>query len=162
MMQPNLSLTPEIVNAPSSAYVYLEKRGEIGVVARSAWDEFEAIALGKLERDRMEGQWALTLVESQSGSSVNGVYQAGFAYRSEPSKALPDGLRVRRFDGGRYAKFVLKGSFKQLPLAYPLAIERTMKAGLRMRHAFFMETYSGIPDRVPESELVTEIYVPIE
>ena len=160
-MNVDLSRQPEIMNGPTSNFVYLEDKGDFMTIAHPLWQKLHDVASGKLERDKMARMMGLSLMDSSS-KAPGGTYQAGFEYRAEPSKALPPGMLVRRLDGGRYARFLLKGPYAHLAVAYPLAMQRVAEAGLKMRHAFFMEAYLNTPEEVPEAELLTEILIPIQ
>jgi len=160
-MNVDLSRQPEIVNGPTSTFVYLEAKGDFMKIAHPLWQQLHDVAHGKLEKDKMARMMGLSLMEAGAGVP-GGTYQAGFEYRGEPTKALPLGMKVRHLDGGRYARFLMRGPYAHLAVAYPLAMQRVAEAGLKMRHAFFMEAYLNTPEDTEESELLTEIFIPIQ
>ncbi|MES2963081.1 MAG: GyrI-like domain-containing protein [Bdellovibrionota bacterium] len=157
----DLSPKPELVTGPTSTFVYIEKIGEFMKVARPAWEELHKVALGNLEKDKMAQMMGLSLLNPDS-KIPGGTYQAGFSYKSDPSKALPGAMKVRKLEGGRYAKFLLKGPYMHLAQAYPMAMQRVVDAGLKIRPAFFMEAYLNTPEDTAEAELLTEIYIPVQ
>ena len=77
--------------------------------------------------------------------------------------AIPDGLVEERVDGGRFACFTHVGSYQQLGNAWMrLKRELIPAGGYLLRDATSYEFYVNDPGQVPESELKTEICVPIE
>ena len=66
------------------------------------------------------------------------------------------------FKGGKYARFVLTGSYSNLGAASGRVFERVKELDLKRRDDFCIESYVNDPKTTPESELVTEILIPIE
>jgi DNA gyrase inhibitor GyrI len=87
------------------------------------------------------------------------VYRAGFALAAEPVK-LPAGLEYELFEGGQYSRFVLTGSYRELPAATGRVFEYVAKNNLMLRMDFCIENYVSNPQTTPEDRLVTEILVP--
>lgn len=160
-MNVNLSLRPEVVTGPTSHFVYVENVGALAEVARRSWNELHSLR-DELELDRISRMMGLSRIDPGHPSAAVGVYQAGYEYVSAPSRPLPSGMKMRILEDGRYAKFILRGSYSQLPYAYPLAIKRVAESGLKLRQAFYIETYINTPMTAREEDLITEIYVPVE
>lgn len=77
--------------------------------------------------------------------------------------AIPAGLVEERVDGGRFACFTHVGSYQQLGNAWMRLKRELIPAGGHvLRDATSYEFYLNDPGQVPESELKTEICVPIE
>lgn len=105
----NLKETPEIVAWPETHYVFLERTGSVPENARLTWQEFQRL-VGELKRAAVvTGFLSLYKMDPL-------VYRAGASVANEP-KRLPGTLRYERFEGGKYARFILPGSYSQLPKA---------------------------------------------
>lgn len=160
-MQPNLTSKPEVVQGPTLPFMYVEKVGEFEKVARLAWDELHGTIMPVLEHEKFSAMMGLSKMDPKT-SAPGGTYQAGVVYKSEPSK-VPSGIKLRKLDGGRYAKFMLKGPYEQLGPSYPIAMQRVTEAGLKIRgDAFFMESYVNNPMTTAKEDLLTEIYIPVQ
>ncbi len=86
-------------------------------------------------------------------------YRAGVSLASPP-KDLPEGLQYTNFEGGKYSRFVLTGSYSNLPDASRRVFEIVSTTGLPMRVDYCIENYLNDPKNTPEDELVTEIMIP--
>ena len=87
------------------------------------------------------------------------IYRAGFAVSGKP-ETLPPGFQYEEFQGGKYARFVLTGSYSQLPEACGKVFSIVEKTNLPMRDGFFGENYVNDPNTTPEDQLQTEILIP--
>jgi DNA gyrase inhibitor GyrI len=86
-------------------------------------------------------------------------YRAGFILAAAP-KALPPELTYEEFPGGTYSRFVLTGSYANLPRASGRVWEIVSRTGLQTRPDFAIENYANDPSSTPEAELITEILIP--
>ena len=112
--------------------------------------------------------------------ALPGAMMAGL-YKDDPSKtpqdqlrsaaavlipegaAIPEGLVEERVDGGRFACVTHVGSYEQLGNSWMRLKRELIPAGGHvLRDATSYEFYLNDPGQVPESELKTEICVPIE
>lgn len=85
---------------------------------------------------------------------------AGFQIFSEPS--LPDALSITSINEGRYAILDLKGPYSQIQHAQDyLMHEWFPRSGNKPRKSPLLKVYLNDPSRTPESELLTEICLPI-
>lgn len=76
---------------------------------------------------------------------------------------LPEGARVDILPGGRFAMAVHEGSYAGLPAAWAEMVGKAMPAaGMSYRAGLCFEVYRTDPDHVPQEELITELYEPIE
>jgi DNA gyrase inhibitor GyrI len=87
------------------------------------------------------------------------VYRAGLAL-SEPPHQLPQGMEYSYFKGGKYSKFVLTGSYKDLPEACGRVFEIVETDKILTRDDFCLENYITDPGKTPEDENITEILIP--
>ncbi len=87
------------------------------------------------------------------------LYRAGVSLAAEP-KNLPEKLTYEKFRGGKYSKFVLTGSYANLPEASGRVFEMVSEKKIQMREDFCIENYANDPRTTPEDQLVTEILIP--
>jgi AraC family transcriptional regulator len=85
---------------------------------------------------------------------------AGIAVRED--LALPDGFEQVRLAAGRHAVLRLIGPYAGLPAAWTWLYATWLpQSGLAPRDAPACEVYRNTPGQVPETELVTEICIPV-
>lgn len=149
-----LTMEPNPVEFPETHYVFIEKRGPIPDNAPQAWHEVEKYFAAIAQHNTMTGFLSLYRMDE-------GIYRAGAALAAAPQQ-LPAGLRYERFAGGRYRKFVLRGSYAQLGPATGQAVRMMQDSGARLRDDFNIERYVNDPRSTPEDELITEILFPVE
>jgi effector-binding domain-containing protein len=148
----NLTLEPTIVDWPETDYVFVEKVGPFMQNAPQAWLEAHKLAPALTEHNQITGYMSLYKMGPQ-------VYRAGFAL-DRPPKDLPEGLAYERFPGGKYSRFVLTGSYSQLPAASGAVWNAVAEKKIAVRDDFAIENYINDPRQTPEDELITEILVP--
>jgi predicted transcriptional regulator YdeE len=150
-----LTTKPDVIDWPVSHYVFVEKGGPFHENAPKAWQELKAKvpAIGKIAD--------ITRYTSFYKLEPKMLYRAGVVVKDKPAK-LPAGLSYETFKGGKYARFVLTGSYMQLPEACGKVFEIVQKTKLPVRDDFFLENYVNNPDNTPEDKLVTEILVPVK
>jgi effector-binding domain-containing protein len=148
----NLNETPQSVEWPETHYVYLEKVGPFMQNAPAAWNEVHKLIPAVAEHSQITGYMSLYEVGPQ-------IYRAGVAVAAAPS-GLPVGLQYEIFSGGKYCKFVLTGSYANLPKACGRVAELAQELKLPVRDGFNIENYINDPRVTPEDQLITEILVP--
>ena len=87
------------------------------------------------------------------------IYRAGVQV-DHPPKNLPTGFQYIQFHGGKYSKFVLTGSYTQLPEACGQVFEIVQRTKIPVEQNFFVENYVNDPKTTPEDQLITEILIP--
>jgi DNA gyrase inhibitor GyrI len=155
----NLTTESEIITLPPEPLVYIEKRGAFMTVAPLAWREFGPIARSAFDKNQITGIMGLGRVDKALGEAGN-IYQAGLTLRSAPD-TLPAGVQLRQLPGGKYARFLLTGSYAQLAAAMPRAFAILENKGISRRDEFCMERYLNDVAVTPEAELKTEILIPV-
>jgi predicted transcriptional regulator YdeE len=144
----------DVITFPVTHYVYVEKIGPFQETAPKAWQEIhqfkESISNAGC---KITGAFSMYKVESQ-------LYRAGFSVSHEPETTLPEPLEYTLFNGGNYLRFVLTGSYMQLPKACGRVFEIVEKSKLPTTDNFYLENYVNDPFTTPESELKTEILIP--
>jgi effector-binding domain-containing protein len=64
------------------------------------------------------------------------------------------------FEGGKYSRFVLTGSYSNLPEASGRVFEIVSEKKIRLREDYCIENYVNDPRTTPEEQWVTEILLP--
>jgi DNA gyrase inhibitor GyrI len=148
----NLTEKVEIVQWPITHYIYFEKIGPFYETAPQAWNALHQMVPAISKNNQITGYLSLYKVKPQ-------VYRAGLAL-SEPPHQLPQGMEYSYFKGGKYSKFVLTGSYKDLPEACGRVFEIVGEGKIQMRDDFCMENYTTDPGKTPEDKNITEILIP--
>ena len=150
----SLKLTeePDIVTWPETHYVFVEKIGPFQETAPQAWQDLHPVVALILEHNKITGYMSLY----KAGPKI---YRAGVAVAAEP-KNLPENVRHEKFKGGKYSRFVLTGSYANLPEASGRVFEIVAEKKIQMRDDYCIENYKNDPRTTPEDQLVTEILIP--
>jgi DNA gyrase inhibitor GyrI len=148
----NLTQEPEIVTWPETHYVFVEKIGPFQNTAPQAWQNLHLLVSAISEHNEITGY--LSLYKAQPK-----IYRAGVSLAAEPVK-LPAGLEYERFKGGKHSRFVLTGSYSNLPQASGHVFEIVSQKKIKLRDDFCIENYVNDPRKTPEEQLVTEILIP--
>ena len=148
----NLTLEPEIVTWPETHYVFIERGGPFMKTAPQAWQDLHPLKSLISESNKITGAMALYKMSPDT-------YRAGFILDA-PAKALPSEISYEKFPGGKYSRFVLTGSYSNLPQASGRVWEYVSKNDIMLRPDFAIENYLNDPMHTPEEKLVTEILVP--
>jgi len=151
----NLTETPDSVTWPDTIYCFVEKIGPFQDTARAAWEELMQAVPTFPDKSKLTHRFFARYKVERS------IYRAGVALTA-PLAKLPPGLRCETFKGGKYARFVLTGSYSNLGAASGRVFERVKELALKRRDDFCVESYVNDPKTTPESELVTEILIPVE
>jgi DNA gyrase inhibitor GyrI len=150
----SLKLTeePNIVAWPETHYVFVEKIGPFQETAPQAWQSVHQVVPEIPEQNKITGYLSLYKVEAR-------LYRAGVALAAEPQN-LPPSLKYEKFKGGKYSRFVLTGSYANLPEASGRVFEIVEEQKIQMRDDYCIENYTNDPRTTPEDQLVTEILIP--
>jgi len=147
-----LTEEPEVVTWPETHYVFVEKIGPFQNTAPQAWQEVHPLVPRISEHNKVAGYMSLYKVGPN-------IYRAGVAVAAEP-KNLSENVRYEKFKGGKYSKFVLTGSYANLPEASGRVFEIVAEKKIQMRDDYCIENYTNDPRTTPEDQLVTEILIP--
>lgn len=148
----NLTEEPDVVVWPKTHYVFIEKIGPFQKAAPQAWQQLHQLVPRIAESNQITGFLSLYKMSPNT-------YRAGVSM-AEPPKDLPEGVEYSLFEGGKYSRFVLTGSYSNLPNASRRVFEIVSKTELPMRLDYCIENYANDPKKTPEEELVTEIMIP--
>ncbi len=147
-----LTQEPQIVTWPEMHYVFIEKIGPFQNTAPQAWQEVHPLVPGISEHNKITGYMSLYKVGAK-------LYRAGVSLAAEP-KNLPANLTYEKFKGGKYSRFVLTGSYANLPEASGRVFEIVAEKKIQMRDDYCIENYTKDPRITPADQLVTEILIP--
>jgi predicted transcriptional regulator YdeE len=147
-----LTEKPTVAAWPATHYVFIEKIGPFQTTAPQAWQELHGLLPQVPKENDIQKHFALYKVPEQ-------IYRAGVSLAAAP-KNLPSGLAYELLPGGTYSKFVLTGSWSNLPEASGKVFEMVSQQKLQVRDDFNIENYLNKPDRTPEDQLITEILIP--
>ena len=148
-----LNLEPETVQWPETHYVFIEKQGPFPTIAPQAWTELHALTGAIAEHNTITGYMSLYRMGP-------GIYRAGVSVAAKPTQ-LPAGVAYENFAGGKYARFVLTGSYAQLGPATGKVVETVRERGLPLRDDFHIEHYVNDPRVTTEEQLITHILFPV-
>lgn len=148
----NLTAEPEVVHRPAMHYVFLERTGSIPANAQGAWQAVEKFAAQIATSGQIIGACALYRMQPE-------VYRAGYVVAERPA-SVPDGLSYEEVPGGKYARFVLRGPYSQLPEATARAFQLVGEKQVPLRDGFNIENYVTDPRTTPQEQSVTEILFP--
>ena len=147
-----LTQEPEIITWPETHYVFIEKTGPFMTAAPQAWQKLHQLTPQISEHNKINGYMSLYKTEPK-------IYRAGVSVASPP-KDLPEGLEYTKFKGGKYSRFVLTGSFSNLPEASRRVFQIVAEKKIQLRDDYCIENYVNDPRTTPEEQLITEILVP--
>jgi DNA gyrase inhibitor GyrI len=159
-MKIDLTTKPEIIEMESRPFLYLEKIGPFMVQAPKAWQEFWEITNDITKALSIKAMAGLSRTDESKSGDERFIYQAGLFLNNSPN-VVPNGLKLRVHPGGKYARFMLTGSYSQLPHGFSQAIAILERQGISVRNEFCAEIYLNTPQDTEEKNLKTEILVPI-
>src|SRR5882757_4642364 len=148
----NLTTEPEIVTQPETHYVFLERVGPFASTAGQAWQDLHRLEPAISKHNQINGAMALYRIGPK-------IYRAGFLLGDAPQQ-LPSDVQYMLFGGGKYSRFVLTGSYSNLPEASGRVWSIVSEKQIPLRDDFAIENYRNDPKTTPEDELMTEILVP--
>ncbi len=149
----NLTQKPDIVNWPASHFVFIEKIGPFQKTAQKAWQNLIKILPTLAKKNKISGFMSLYKIQPQM------IYRAGVILDSKP-EGLPSGIKYMRFKGGKYSRFILTGSYENLPEACGRVFAIVEETKIQVRKSFFIEHYLNDPKTTPQDQLITEIMIP--
>ena len=148
----NLNEHPESVTWPATHYAFVEKIGPFKDTAQQAWQEVRSFSREIATNNKITGAMSLYKMGPK-------IYRAGYILAAPPVQ-LPEGLLYESFAGGKYIRFVLNGSYSNLPEASGRVWAIAAEMKIQLRDDYAIENYLNDPDSTPEDQLVTEILIP--
>lgn len=148
----NLTQKSELTHVQAQHFLYVEKIGPFQETARAAWEECHKV-FSTMKGTQKTGAMAMFKMKPQM------IYRAGFIVDAKPEH-IPEGIQYIKFEGGKYSKFVLTGSYENLGPAWGQTMQNIETQKLALRDAFFFEHYVNDPMVLPADQLITELMVP--
>lgn len=157
-----VNLTPkfDVVTRPLTHYVFLEKQGPFAEVAPPAWNELFPLINGQIDQTQIVGYLGLSTIDKSKIGEEAMIYEAGLAVASPPDK-MPKGLQYKKVKPGKYARFRLTGPYSQIWAAFSQIFKTLGDSKVPLRQEFCIENYLNDPKVTPESDLLTELLVPV-
>ncbi len=150
----NLTEEPVVVDWPETHYAFLEKIGPFMQTAPQAWRDLHGLEPAISAHNQITGAMSLYKVGPK-------IYRAGYVLAGA-ARELPEGLTYEKFNGGKYSRFTLTGSYSNLPQASGRVWNLVAEKKITQRDDFTIENYANDPKTTPEDQLVTEILIPTE
>lgn len=156
----NLKPTFDIVQRPTTHYVFLEKHGPFAEVAPPCWEALFPLLRGQLDDAQIISFLGLSTIDKTRKGEDGMIYQAGVGVATRPQKPLK-GLQYKRIRAGSYARFLLTGSYSQIGVAFDRIFKTLAENNVQLRPEFCVENYLNDPKVTPEDQLKTEVLVPV-
>jgi DNA gyrase inhibitor GyrI len=157
----HLDVSGDVVTWTPLHYIYTEQAGPIPSSAATCWSTFTAVQQSIFQHNTVIKHASMYRIDEHGPDFPSGVYRVGVMVEHEPVQ-VPTGLKSCRYEGGKYARFVMTGSYKHLPAAsgqvYTVVKERQVEWNEK---EFTLECYINDPRSTPPQELKTEILVPL-
>lgn len=157
----NMNLEPEFVSRSETVvYSTRARGGEFKEIAPIAWEQLLQI-LPKIKEDLAESNFmGIGSMYAENTKKVCD-YQAAISVPGNSEFSF-EGLTKQVLPKAKYAKFILKGSYDNLWIAFDKAYEVIGKTELELADLPCLENYLNDPQATPVDELLTEILIPIK
>ena len=155
----NLATEFETVTRPLTHYAFLEKRGPFAEVAPPLWVELHPL-LAQFDPGELREFLGLSGSDKSRPGEDAMIYQAGVALANQAGR-LPHGMQQRSIKAGNYARFLLTGPYAHIGPAFERIFKTLAERQVPLRPEFCIENYLNDPRHTPESELKTELLVPV-
>lgn len=155
----NLTKSFEIVTRPTTHYVFLEKHGPFAEVAPPTWEEMFPLMSSQIPQQEIREFLGLSGIDRRKMGEDAMIYQAGVAV-AHPPKSEMKGLRYRKIESGKYARFLLVGPYAHIAPAFDEVFKTVAEKKVSLREEYCIENYLNDPKVTPEDQLKTEILIP--
>jgi len=157
IMSINLDMNLEVITREATTiYSYASKDATFKDAAQVAWQEFLPI-VSSTKEDLSQSEFLG--VGEMDGE--NCLYKAAISIPTNKD-AIVSGLTKEDIPSSKYAKFILKGSYDGIWIAFDKAFKFVNESEYEIGEAPSLELYLNDPSVTPESELLTEILIPIK
>jgi len=157
----NMNLEPEIISREKTIIYSSETSGgDFKDIAPITWQKF----LGILETVKEDlSQSEFFGVGSMSTEDTTQVcnYKAAISIPTNLNANI-EGLKKEEVEASKYAKFLLKGSYDNVWIAFDKAFQVINEGPYELSGAPCLENYLNDPSQTPVEELLTEILIPIK
>lgn len=160
-MKLNMELSPSIVKRKKTTIYTCEEIGDdFKVIAPKAWEKFLPI-FNAIDEDFNHSEFFGVGSMNKSESSTVCSYKAAFSLPTNPNFQIKELIKEELPDM-KYACFLLTGSHENVWLAFEKAFEYIVKSDFELEDSPCLENYLDDPSITPQSELRTEILIPIK
>lgn len=156
----NMNLEPEIIDRDTTVvHSFAATGGEFKDVAPIAWQEFLKV-LETISEDLSKSEFFGVGTTHQSDTKQVCNYKAALSIPTNLSASIK-GLKREEIPASKYAKFLLKGSYDNVWVAFDKAFQIITDGPYEISDAPCLENYLNDPSVTPEEDLLTEILIPI-
>lgn len=160
-MNLKISQKLEIIERPETKIFSLKtKGGNFDEIAPLVWQDFLGI-LEKSGQDLSQSEFLGVSLVSEGSESDNHIYKAAVSCPSGKNLNFND-LTEELLPASKYAKFLLKGSYEGIWPAFNFAFKKINESEHEFSQAPCLENHLNDPSLTSESELLTEILIPIK
>lgn len=153
----------EIVTLKDQKVLYTKEFGEYSKSSEKAWKNLINILSElpiEVENEKTE-YFGIIHDDTEITEKEDCRYDACFSIDGETK--LHDDIGKGVIKGGKYAKFIHQGSYRNIDKTYDQIYGNWyINTEHELEALPVIEKYVNDPDEVPESELITEIYLPIK
>ena len=110
--------------------------------------------------ENVTGFLGLGMIDKTKNGEDAMIYEAGVSYGKKPD-SMPAGLEYKILLGGKYARFLLTGSYSQIAPAFDKIFKTIAENKTVLREDYCIENYLNDPKITPEAELLTELLLPL-
>jgi AraC family transcriptional regulator len=161
IMNFKMNLEPEFIQREEMVvYSTGATGGEFKDIAPIAWGKFLEI-VPNIKEDLSQSEFLG--IGKMNGKEMKTVcnYQAAISVPGNENFEM-EGLSRVVLSKGKYAKFILKGTYDNLWIAFDKAFEVIGKTGNELADSPCIENYLNDPQTTPVDDLITEILIPIK
>jgi AraC family transcriptional regulator len=156
-----MDLTPEIIKREKTViYTSSSSGGDFKDIAPVAWQNFLKV-LGTISEDLSKSEFLGVGTMDKSDTKAVCNYKAALSIPTNP-KFVNAGLMKEELPASNYAKFLLKGTYNNIWIAFDKAFQVITEGPYEIADAPCLENYLNDPTKTPEEELLTEILIPIK
>jgi AraC family transcriptional regulator len=161
IMNFNMNLTPEIITRKETVvYTSAAKGGDFKDIAPLAWENFMKVLPNIKENLEQSEYFGIgTMVAEDTKKVCN--YKAALSIPTNLDFEI-EGLTKEVLPKSKYAKFLLKGSYDNVWIAFDKAFQIISESEHGISEAPCIEKYLNDPTQTPVDELLTEILIPIK
>jgi len=155
----NITPKPDVREQRWGKMLYVQAHGPFDPNAKKAWGTFWQEA-AKIDRGQCVHMLGLSHMDPSAQGETAFTYRAGVIVKEDYHNPFA-ALQESQIQGGRYACYLLTGSYDQLGDAFAFALKDVEGSEHVLRNDFCVELYINSPENTPTEALQTELYIPI-
>lgn len=157
----NLDKNYDVIDRPDTYVAYFEGKGPFHETAPVQWDKLLKI-LPNFDAGQIREYVGFSIIDKTKNGAEVMVYQAGVGMNVKTTPSNIRGIHTKTVPAGKYARFILKGSYSQIWPAFNEIFKILAENDVKIRKEFCIENYLNDPKVTPEDSLLTEILIPVE